>query len=153
MTMIRKSALAALLAALALPVAAVAADCEVVIESNDAMQFDTKEIVVDRSCEDFTVNLKHVGKLPANAMGHNWVLTHEDDMKDVATDGAAAGLDNDYVKEDDDRVIAHTKVIGGGEETSVTFNVADMDQDEEYGFLCSFPGHWANMQGKLTFDG
>jgi len=149
--MIRKSALAALLAALALPVAAVAADCSVVVESNDAMQFDTKEIVVDRSCDEVTVNLKHVGKLPASAMGHNWVLTKKDDMQAVAADGAAAGLDNDYVKPNDDRVIAYTKVIGGGEETEITFDVSDLDKDDDYGFLCSFPGHWAVMQGKFVF--
>lgn len=149
--MIRKSALAALLAALAFPVAAVAADCSVVVESNDAMQFDTKEIVVDRSCDEVTVNLKHVGKLPASAMGHNWVLTKKDDMQAVATDGAAAGLDNDYVKPNDDRVIAYTKVIGGGEETEITFDVSDLDKDDDYGFLCSFPGHWAVMQGKFVF--
>lgn len=149
--MIRKSALAALLAALALPVAAVAADCSVVVESNDAMQFDTKEIVVDRSCDEVTVNLKHVGKLPAAAMGHNWVLTKKDDMQAVAADGAAAGLDNDYVKPNDDRVIAYTKVIGGGEETEITFDVSDLDKDDDYGFLCSFPGHWAVMQGKFVF--
>src|SRR5690625_833805 len=149
--MIRKTALAALLAALALPVAAVAADCSVVVESNDAMQFDTKEIVVDRSCDEVTVNLKHVGKLPASAMGHNWVLTKKDDMQAVAADGAAAGLDNDYVKPNDDRVIAYTKVIGGGEETEITFDVSDLDKDDDYGFLCSFPGHWAVMQGKFVF--
>ncbi|HLS50796.1 MAG TPA: azurin [Burkholderiaceae bacterium] len=139
------------MAALALPVAAVAADCSVVVESNDAMQFDTKEIVVDRSCDEVTVNLKHVGKLPASAMGHNWVLTKKDDMQAVAADGAAAGLDNDYVKPNDDRVIAYTKVIGGGEETEITFDVSDLDKDDDYGFLCSFPGHWAVMQGKFVF--
>lgn len=148
--MLVKAAFAALLTAIALPAAA--ADCSVTVESNDAMQFDTKEIVVDKTCEEFTVNLKHVGKLPVAAMGHNWVLTKQSDVQAVATEGIAAGLDNDYVKPDDDRVIAHTKVIGGGEETSVTFDVAALPKDDDYEFFCSFPGHWAMMKGAFKFS-
>lgn len=126
-----------------------AAQCEQVIESNDAMQFNVKEMTVDKACTEFTVTLKHVGKLPKNAMGHNWVLTTQADLQPVANDGIAAGLDKDYLKADDARVLAHTKIIGGGETTSVTFDVAKLKAGENYAFFCSFPGHSSMMKGTL----
>ena len=53
----------------------VAADsCNQVIEGNDMLQFNLKEMVVSSSCSDITVTLKHTGAMAANVMGHNWVL-------------------------------------------------------------------------------
>lgn len=145
--MFAKVAFAALLSVMSLP--ALAANCEATIEGNDAMQFNTKEMTIDKSCTQYTVHLKHTGKLPKAAMGHNWVLTKAADKQGVATDGMSAGLDKDYVKPDDARVIAHTKVVGGGETDSVTFDVSKLTAGEDYAFFCSFPGHWAIMTGTL----
>ncbi len=92
-----------------------ASSCSTTVEANDAMQFNTSAITVPKTCKQFTVTLKHTGKLPKAAMGHNWVLTTAADQPGVLGDGSAAGLDNNYVKPNDTRVIAHTKVIGGGE--------------------------------------
>lgn len=125
------------------------AACSIDIDGNDAMQFDKKSIEVPKSCKEFTVNLSHSGKLAKNVMGHNWVLTKTSDMQGAATEGMSAGLDKDYVKADDSRVIAHTKVIGAGETTSVTFAVDKLAADGDYSFFCSFPGHWALMKGSL----
>ena len=113
------------------------------------MQYNVKEIVVDKSCKQFTVHLKHVGKMAKVAMGHNLVLTKDADKQAVATDGMGAGLAQDYVKAGDTRVIAHTKVIGGGESTSVTFDVAKIKDGGPFKFFCSFPGHLALMQGSI----
>ncbi|VFR37755.1 Azurin [plant metagenome] len=143
----RRIAAAALLFACSTPLWA--AQCEQVIESNDAMQFNVKDVTVDKSCKTFTVTLKHTGKLPRNAMGHNWVLTKQSDMQGAATAGIAAGLNNEYVKQGDERVLAHTKVIGGGETATVTFDVAKLKAGETYAYFCSFPGHWAIMKGTL----
>lgn len=60
-----------------------------------------------------------------------------------------AGPGNDYVKPGDERVVAHTKVIGGGESTAVTFATATLAAGGDYAFFCSFPGHWAVMKGTL----
>ncbi|MCW5620158.1 MAG: azurin [Burkholderiales bacterium] len=129
---------------------AVAAQCELEIESNDAMQFNKTSMAVPASCKQFTVKLKHVGKLAKAMMGHNWVLSKTSDMQAVVADGISAGLDKDYVKPGDARVIAHTKVIGGGESDSVTFATSKLKADEAYTFFCSFPGHAAIMKGMLT---
>lgn len=126
-----------------------AAECSVDIAGNDQMQFDKKEITVSKSCKQFTVNLKHPGTLAKNVMGHNWVLTKQADMQGAVNDGMAAGLDNNYVKKDDARVIAHTKVIGGGETDSVTFDVSKLAAGQDYSYFCSFPGHFALMKGVL----
>ncbi|CAN7172760.1 MULTISPECIES: azurin [Variovorax] len=128
---------------------AFAADCSVEIEGNDAMQFNKPAIEVSKSCKEFTVKLKHAGKLPKQAMGHNWVLAKTADVQAVAADGVAAGLPQDYVKAGDARVVAHTKVVGGGESDSVSFPVAKLGAADSYTFFCSFPGHSSIMKGTL----
>ena len=129
---------------------AFANDCAVTVESNDAMQFNTSNVVVPASCDEFTVTLKHTGQLPKQSMGHNWVMTTKADGQAVATDGMSAGLDNNYIKPNDERVIGATEIIGGGEETSTTFSVKGLSKDEDYMFFCSFPGHIGIMQGTVT---
>ena len=125
-------------------------ECELTIEANDMMQFSTKTLSAPKSCEEVTVTLKHTGKLAATTMGHNWVLTKSEDVKAVATNGMSAGAQNSYVKPNDNRVIAFSEVIGGGEQTSVTFSTKGMSDAQSYRFFCSFPGHFAIMQGTFS---
>ncbi|WP_406663487.1 azurin [Gallaecimonas sp. GXIMD1310] len=130
--------------------AALADDCATTIEGNDAMQYNKKEITVPASCKSFTVTLKHTGSLPKNTMGHNWVLSKSADYQAVAMAGAQAGLDHDYLPQNDPRVLAHTKLVGGGEQTSVTIDMSKLKKDGDYTFFCSFPGHFAVMNGKFN---
>jgi azurin len=130
-----------------------AAECKTTVDSTDQMSFNTKAIEIDKSCKTFTVELTHSGSLPKNVMGHNWVLSKEADMQPIASDGLSAGIDKDYLKEGDARVIAHTKVIGAKETDSVTFDVSKLAAGEKYGFFCSFPGHISMMKGTLTLKG
>lgn len=126
-------------------------ECEVSIEANDMMQFSTKTLSVPATCKDVKLTLHHTGKLPAQSMGHNVVIADTASLQAVGTSGMAAGLENNYVKPNDDRVYAFTKVTGGGESTSVTFSTEKMIPGGDYSFFCSFPGHWAIMQGKFEF--
>ena len=125
--------------------------CKVDISGTDQMQFDKKEIAVAADCTEVEVTLKHAGKLPAQAMGHNWVLAKTSDLAGVASDGMGAGLPNDYIKKGDARVLAHTKVVGGGQSTSVKFPTSALKKGGDYTFFCSFPGHIALMKGTLKF--
>ena len=127
-----------------------AAECSTTIDSTDQMMYDKKAIEIDKSCKSFTVNLTHSGSLPKNVMGHNWVLSKKADAQGVTTDGMSVGIDKDYIKEGDPRVIAHTKIIGAGEKDSVTFDVSKLDPAESYEFFCTFPGHSAVMKGSVT---
>ena len=127
-----------------------AAECSVDVDSTDQMTFSTKAIEIDKSCKEFTVNLKHSGSLPKNVMGHNLVVSKEADMQPIATDGLSAGIDKQYLKEGDARIIAHTKIIGAGETDSLKIDVSKLDPAEKYGFFCSFPGHISMMKGTIT---
>ncbi len=153
MKLMRTTALTALLfAALTLPRFAHAADaCQLEITANDQMQYDKQTLSVPASCKEVTVTLHHAGKLPREAMGHNWVLVNAADFNAVATAGMSAGLANDYVQPGDKRVLAHTKIVGGGQTTSVTFSTSALKPGGDYRYLCTFPGHNATMHGTLKF--
>lgn len=127
-----------------------AATCEVSVDANDAMKYDKSEIVIDKSCKEFTINLTHSGKLARNVMGHNLVITKVGDAPAVARDGIAAGLDNQYVKSGDERIIVATNIIGGGEKASKKFQVSKLKAGESYQFFCSFPGHIGLMKGNVS---
>jgi azurin len=125
-------------------------NCSTEIEANDAMQYNVGSIAVPSSCTDFKITLKHTGKLPVASMGHDVVITKQSDMQAVDQESAAAGLDNGYIKADDPRVIAHTKLIGGGETASVSFPVSKIKDGGPFVFFCSFPGHSALMHGTIS---
>jgi azurin len=143
----------ALVSLLAVAGNAFAADkvCKLEISGNDQMQFDKKELAVAADCTQVELTLKHTGKLPAQAMGHNWVLSKTADLAGVSSDGIGAGFANDHIKKGDTRVIAHTKIVGGGQSTSVTFPASALKKGEAYSFFCTFPGHSSIMKGVLKF--
>ena len=133
--------------------AAFAADkvCKLEISGNDAMQYDKKELDVAADCTEVELTLTHAGKLPAAAMGHNWVLVKTADVTAVANAGMSAGLANNYLTPNDPRVIAATKVVGGGQSDTVTFPTSKLTKGGDYTYLCTFPGHYVIMKGKFNF--
>ncbi|MEM8983700.1 MAG: azurin [Pseudomonadota bacterium] len=138
-----KRVLAAVLIFGAAPLAM--ADCEFTIEVGDGLEFSVTEMTAEKSCGKVKVTITHTGTLPAQGMGHNWVLSAAADVDAIAMDGIGAGFDNNYLKPGDERILASTKLVGGGESTSVEFSVADLSGDLM--FFCSFPGHSALMKG------
>lgn len=150
----KKLLLAAIAASFATGAFAQDADqCKVVLEGNDNMQFNSDNFTINKeACPEFTVELEHVGNLPKAAMGHNVVISATGDFEAIAQDGISAGLDNNYIKPEDDRVIAHTDVVGGGEKAEVTFDTADLEAGGDYTFFCSFPGHSSIMKGSITVE-
>jgi azurin len=144
--MIRKTLFVLALASLA---PAASAACSVVLEGNDAMKFKLANIDISQRCTTFEVKFHHSGKLARNVMGHNVVIAKSSDVNAVNADGIKSGLATEYVKPGDVRVIAHSKVIGGGESTSFVIPVGRLGAGP-YAFFCSFPGHAALMKGTLT---
>lgn len=119
------------------------------IEGNDQMQYNKKEMTVKAGAK-VTLTLKHVGKMPVTAMGHNWVLLNQGtDVATFATAAVDAGVDTDYIPAGNTAVIAHTKMIGGGESATVEFTAPEAGT---YEFICSFPGHWSMMRGTLIVE-
>ena len=54
--------------ALGMAAPALADECALVIEGNDAMQYNLKEMSVPATCKEVTVTLNHTGKMPVTAM-------------------------------------------------------------------------------------
>ncbi|HEX7804042.1 MAG TPA: azurin [Pseudoxanthomonas sp.] len=125
--------------------------CNVSISANDAMKFDQAEIKIAATCTQVKLTLKHTGSFPADMMGHNWVLAKTADVQSLATAGGKATFADSYVPKGDARAVAFTKVIGGGESTTITFPTSKLKKGVDYTFFCSFPGHWNMMKGKLIF--
>jgi azurin len=125
--------------------------CNIEVKVGDNMNFVPAALSVSAAaCKTVTINLTHTGSLPRNAMGHNWVLSATENAQAAAQDGWSAGLENQYLKPGDVRVIANTKIVGGGESESVSFNLSDLKIGGDYTFFCSFVGHFAMMQGQFT---
>ena len=115
------------------------------VEASDMMKYNTGRIEVEGTT--FKIELKHVGSMAKTAMGHNLVVLQAgtDPVAWAGTAVTAAG--NDYIPEDASAIIAHTKLLGGGE--SDTIEVV-LPGPGEYPFVCSFPGHAAIMQGVIV---
>ncbi|WAC12123.1 azurin [Dyadobacter pollutisoli] len=135
------------------PASTVASDVKqaktIVIKGSDAMQFDLKEIKV-KAGQKVKLTLTHSGKLAKAAMGHNWVLLKPG--VDIAAFGskAAAARETEYIpKSEEANIIAHTKLVGGGESDTIEFTAPAKGT---YTFICSFPGHYALMKGSFIVE-
>ncbi len=126
--------------------------CELHINATDLMRFEQQSLQVPTPCTEVQVTLHHTGKLPANAMGHDWVLTKTADVASVASAGMNAGLANNFQKPGDPRILAATKIIGGGQSTTVRFSTAQLDPATSYSYFCSAPGHFSIMKGRLVLN-
>ncbi|WDF68103.1 plastocyanin/azurin family copper-binding protein [Sphingobacterium oryzagri] len=118
------------------------------IESNDQMKFD-KELLRVKAGEPVELTLKNVGTLPKESMGHNLIVLKPG--VDIATFAgeATAAADADYVpKTSLSSIAAHTKLLGPGEEDKISFTL----EKGVYTFICSFPGHYGVMQGKIVAE-
>lgn len=121
---------------------------EVIITSNDLMKFNKTEIRV-KAGDKVKLTLKHIGKLDKKIMGHNFVLLKEGVSLSAFGNKAATFAGNDYIPDDSQDIIAHTKLIGAGETAVIEFDAPAVG---EYDFLCSFPGHYAIMKGKFIVE-
>jgi len=80
-------------------------------------------------------------------VGHNWVLVKPGQEDSVVANGQAAGDDKDWLNTDDPGIIAHSRLIEGGQSNTVRFTSPAAG---EYTYLCTFPDHYAAGQ-KGTF--
>ena len=116
----------------------------IIINSNDTMKFDKKILLVPAG-KKITLTLNHTGKFPKVGMGHNFVLLKADTNVSEFAEKAAMARKTDYIPEGD-QTIAYTKLLGGGESDTIIF---EAPKKGYYTFLCTFPGHWQLMRGKL----
>lgn len=133
----------------AAPVTQTGEENVLVIEGNDQMQFNTNELKAVAG-KPIKLTLKHVGKIPKEAMGHNLVILQEGTDQGAFALKANDAKATDYIPESEKAsIIAHTKLLGGGEEDTIEFTI---DKKGSYPFICSFPGHVAMMKGVLIVE-
>ena len=120
----------------------------VTIASNDGMRFDVRKINVSAG-QKVRLTLNHTGKLDKKIMRHNVVILKNGVKASAFAVKAASSKENDYIPVGTSEVIAHTKMIGGGESTVVEFIAPEKGV---YNYICSFPGHFAMMKGKLIVE-
>jgi azurin len=114
------------------------------------MQYSSKALEATAG-DTIVLTLKHIGALPKVAMGHNFVLLKPDTKIPEFSMVAMKAVTTEYIPEDEESkkaIIAHTKLVGGGESDTVTFTVPA--EAGAYPYICSFPGHFTIMQGVLT---
>jgi len=124
------------------------------------MQFDKKEIKLPAECAkaDIKVEFKHVGQLPVAAMGHNVVFVENGKLPSVQPRYGAAGADPAKLDATTEQmkaageVLAYTKLVGGGGAESTTIPKGKVKAGEKYQYFCSFPGHFALMNGTLEIE-
>ncbi|WP_205677202.1 azurin [Antarcticibacterium arcticum] len=121
---------------------------EISLTGDDQMRFNKKEIRV-RAGQTVKLTLEHVGKMEKNVMGHNFVLLSQGTDINQFGQQAVQAANNDYIPQGSSNVIAHTKMIGGGESVTIEFEAPAAGT---YDFICSFPGHYAVMRGKFIVE-
>src|SRR5690606_1747243 len=118
------------------------------IEGNDQMKFNI-ELMRVKAGEPVEVTLKNVGEMPKESMGHNFVVLQPNvDLPTFGGEAAAASADDYIPKSSLSSIVAHTKLLGPGEEDKITFTL----EKGVYPFICSFPGHYGVMQGKIVAE-
>ena len=120
-------------------------EIKIILNSDDLMRFD-KNMLLVQSGQKITLTLNHTGKMDKLIMGHNFVLLKKDVDVMAFAEKAVLAKKNEYIPEGDE-VIVYTKLLGGGESDTITF---DAPEKGYYTFLCTFPGHWGLMKGKLV---
>ncbi|MEM0941210.1 MAG: azurin [Bacteroidota bacterium] len=117
---------------------------KLIINSNDEMRYNREELRA-KAGTTIELTLNHTGQLAKEVMGHNVVILKQGvDVASYAGKAYTAAA-NEYVP-DTDETIAYTRLIGGGESTTIIF---EAPAPGSYDFICTFPGHFALMQGKF----
>jgi len=119
------------------------------LEANDQMKYNLTELKATAG-QPIKLTLKHTGKFPITAMGHNVVILKQGTDVDAFAAKALEAKDTQYIpKSEEGSILAHTKLLGGGEEDTITFTIAEKGT---YTFICSFPGHYTMMKGTLVVE-
>ncbi|MDQ8006723.1 MAG: azurin [Pedobacter sp.] len=121
----------------------------ITLNAGDDMKFDLSEIKVKEG-QTVKLTLTHTGKMAKTAMGHNFVLLAQGVVLADFAGKAIAASGTDYIPAGSEKeVIAHTKLIGGGESDTIEFTAPAKGS---YEFLCSFAGHSALMKGTFIVE-
>jgi azurin/glucose/arabinose dehydrogenase len=114
----------------------------------EQLRYDTARLVVEAG-KPFQVIFEN-----PDAMPHNLVFVQPGTLQAVAEAVQANPPDKldsqgrAYVPDKDSRVLGATKLIDPGQKE--TLSMTAPGKEGVYEYVCTFPGHWAIMQGKLV---
>ena len=136
-----------LLLPLLLASAARAADVATIrFEMDDQLKFAVTSFEV-KSGQTVKLTIKKGGSMPKASMAHNVVILKPGVNVDQFAISAMTSAATEYVPTGSEaQVIAHTKLVGAGESDTIEFKAP---APGTYRFLCTFPGHFATMQGDM----
>jgi len=119
------------------------------INGDDQMKFD-KTLFKVKAGQDVKLTLKNIGTLPAASMSHNVVILKPGTDVQAFGVAAATSKENEHIPANmEGDVLAKTKLLGPGESDEITFK---LDSAGVYDFICTFPGHFGTMKGKIVAE-
>jgi len=116
------------------------------LTGNDQMQYNLNIMTVVEGSQ-IKIYFENIGKMPVETMGHNFLLLKPNvDIASFAAKAFAA-KETEYIPEDElGNIIVYSNLLGPGEKTIIEFTAPSKGI---YKYICSFPGHYSSMQGKL----
>jgi azurin len=121
----------------------------IVIDGMDDMKYD-KTLFKIKAGQDVKLTMKNIGKLPAAAMSHNVVILAQGTDVQAFGEAAVTAPKPDHLPASmATDIIAHTKMLAAGESDTITFNIKEPGV---YDFICTFPGHFGSMKGKIVVE-
>lgn len=124
----------------------IAAENTFEVTGNDQMKFGLETIEV-KAGEQVKIIFRNVGTVPKEAMGHNIVFLNKGVDVEAFAGKAASAKETDYIPtSEQSAILAYSKLLGPSETDTVIFTAPEAG---EYDYICSFPGHYYNMKGKL----
>lgn len=115
------------------------------LSANDKKKYNKSEINVYEG-QTIILAFKHKGSAPKATMGHNFTLLKKGISVSNFARRASKNEKNDYIPKNTKNIIAHTKLLAGGQSDTITF---DAPEKGKYDYICTFPGHHQTMHGKL----
>lgn len=121
---------------------------DITLEGNDLMQFD-KHLFRVKAGETVKLTFHNVGEMPVESMGHNVIVLKPGTDVNAFGGEAIKAISTDYVPLTfQSSIVAHTKLLGPDESDVIEFTL----EKGVYPYLCSFPGHYGIMQGKIVAE-
>ena len=121
-------------------------DVHVDINGTDTMMYSKTHFEV-KSGQKVKLTFNNTGKLPKAAMGHNVVILKKSvDLIEFCTEAVKFPSEGYFPKSREKDVIGRTKLLGPGEKDEIYFTAP---APGTYEYVCTFPGHFALMKGKM----
>lgn len=127
----------------------VAVTDNIVLTGDDQMKFD-KTLFKVKAGQEIHLKMTNIGKLPAAAMSHNVVILLPGTNVQEFGEAAVGAKDSEHIPQNMlSDVVAHTKMLGPGQSDEITFKLPEAGV---YDFICTFPGHFGTMRGKIVAE-